>query len=250
MLSYKIWYTIYVNIYEERIYTFVDSFYVKEENMKYKLQRKKKVWDLFRNEIKILIGIFISLTLGITTWLNWSTIVKLLDWLNLNPYEFITYFISLPFIILFMLSYLTTVIKYLYRHLYIPLTHEELEVNNIHSLKEYDDFLYTFFMGNRPLKRVQDEINLTAKNEFNDVYLEYIFCDNFIKMYTIEILISLSIGILAQFIAMTQYQNINCFLNLFAVELLLFHLVQLFLPGFNLGQDCSFFKIARIKEEK
>ena len=33
------------------------------ENMKYNLRKKKRAWDLFRKEIKILIGICFSLAL-------------------------------------------------------------------------------------------------------------------------------------------------------------------------------------------
>ena len=112
------------------------------ENMKYNLRKKKRAWDLFRKEIKILIGICFSLALGITVWFNWEAILKFIQWLNLKPMEFVAYFIASPFIIVFMLNYLTTTLKYLYRHLYIPLTHEELETNNIHTLEEYDEFIY------------------------------------------------------------------------------------------------------------
>ena len=114
--------------------------------MKYNLRKKKRAWDLFRKEIKILIGICFSLALGITVWFNWEAILKFIQWLNLKPMEFVAYFIASPFIIVFMLNYLTTTLKYLYRHLYIPLTHEELETNNIHTLEEYDEFIYYLFM--------------------------------------------------------------------------------------------------------
>lgn len=39
--------------------------------MKYKLQRKKKIWNLFKNEIVIVSVICISIMIGITIWLNW-----------------------------------------------------------------------------------------------------------------------------------------------------------------------------------
>ena len=53
------------------------------ENMKYNLRKKKRAWDLFRKEIKILIGICFSLALGITVWFNWEAILKFIQWLNL-----------------------------------------------------------------------------------------------------------------------------------------------------------------------
>lgn len=89
--------------------------------MKYKLQRKKKIWNLFKNEIVIVSVICISIMIGITIWLNWHIISESL---NLKPIEFIAYFILLPCIVLFLLSYMTTTTKYLYRHLYIPLSRE------------------------------------------------------------------------------------------------------------------------------
>lgn len=208
--------------------------------MKFKLQKKKKAWDLFRNEIKILIGISISLTLGITVWLNWRTIIKLFDWLNIKPIDFLAYFIALPFIILFMMSYLTTIIKYLYRHLYIPLTHEELEANNIHTLEEYVNFLSCLFMGNCPLERVHEEIKLTAK-ELNAKSDEILCCfldkDNLIIVYGIFIFFTT----LGSLILMTT--GLNYFLCLYASLLLVSHL-----PVSR--NNISFFKIARMKEEK
>lgn len=233
--------------------------------MKYNLRKKKRAWDLFRNEMKTLIGICISFTLGITVWLNWITIIKLFDWLNLKPIDFLAYFIALPFIILFMMSYLTTVIKYLYRHLYIPLTHEELEANNIHTLEEYVNFLSCLFMGSCPLKRVQNEIKQTAKelNAKSNKTLNHFFkYDNLVIVYGVCILIMIGIS-LAFGIRQKTFSFISFICSL--ASLLLISHFGIILIERNLDVwtdnvynacdcnvynacDCSVFKIARIKE--
>lgn len=224
---------------------------MKEKIMKYKLQKKKKAWDLFRNEIKILIGICISFTLGITVWLNWEKIIKLLDWLNLKPMEFVAYFIALPFIILFMISYLTTVIKYLYRHLYIPLTHEELEANNIYTLEEYKKFIYHLFMGSCPLKRVHNEIKKTAKElnaKSNETLNHFYFFDydNQVVLYGVFIFIVTVVSIVCKLSGEPQYQSIYSFLCMFASLLLISHF-GIIVWEFSDYYSCSVFKIARMK---
>lgn len=222
--------------------------------MKFKLQKKKKAWDLFRKEIKIFIGFCISFTLGITIWFNWSEILKFIQLLNLKTMEFVAYFIALPFIIVFMLSYLTTAIKYLYRHLYIPLTHEELETNNIHTLEEYDEFIYNLFMGNCPLSRVHDEIEQTAlenlqfghKNNLHSLYET-----NFVMYYAINILIVAVLSILFEFGLNPLYQGIYSFICISAFLLLLTHLGSTTYDRcFYCEPYCSFFKIARIQKKK
>lgn len=226
--------------------------------MKYKLQKKKKAWDLFRNEIKTLIGICISFILGITIWLNWANIMKLLDWLNLKPIEFAAYFIALPFIILFMMGYLTTAIKYLYRHLYIPITHEELVTNNIHTLEEYKEFIYHLFMGSCPLKKVHNEIKKTAKGlnaksnvtqncffNYDDYFFDY---DNLVLVYGGCILIM--IGISLAFAFRQKTFSFIPFICSLASLLLISHFGIIFLER-DIVYDacnCSVFKIARIKK--
>lgn len=125
--------------------------------------------------------------IGVSICLNWAFISKLL---NVNLVEFVAYFISLPCIVLFLLSYMTTTTKYLYRHLYIPLSREELEINNVHTLEEYDKFLAELFMGNKLLNKAHKEVITTATKEFkskeennDDIVLHMIYTDFYIGWY-------------------------------------------------------------------
>lgn len=60
---------------------------------------------------------------------------------------------------------LFTNIKWLRNHLYIPLTHEELDSNQIKTCKQYRNVIYNMFYY-KPLERAIHDIENTAKEEF------------------------------------------------------------------------------------
>ena len=67
--------------------------------------------------------------------------------------------------------------------------YEELETNNIHTLEEYDEFIYYLFMGNCPLQRVHNEIEKTASENLQFGHLNslcYVLCCRYINRSSIK----------------------------------------------------------------
>ena len=136
--------------------------------MKYKLSKKKSFFELFRSEIKFIFITVAVLSVLIISVLNWQHIthfISLITKLIVKIFSYKTFwnFVNYSAMISFVLYLLIKIGIYLYRHTYIPLTKEELEVNNINTLEDYNNFLYKFFLRRKPVKKVRDEIITTAK---------------------------------------------------------------------------------------
>ena len=168
--------------------------------MKYKLNKKKSFFKLFHSEIKFISIIIVVLSVLIIGVLNWRhityfiyLILKLIA--KILSYKTFWNFVNYSAMISFALYLLIKIGVYLCRHTYIPLTKEELEVNNINTLEDYNNFLYKFFLRRKPLTRVRDEITTTAKqylltededeSHLNDLY----FLNNDYYMNWFDILI-------------------------------------------------------------
>lgn len=156
---------------------------------------------------------------------------------------------------------MTTTTKYLYRHLYIPLSREELEINNVHTLEEYDKFLAELFMGNKLLNKAHKEVITTATKEFkskeennDDIVLHMIYTDFYIGWYFFFIVAGTLFGSLFSVAIQSEYQNISTltiFLCVYSLFLLFIHLFKITIVRLECKSDrLSFFKIARIQNKK
>lgn len=121
--------------------------------MKYELKKKVGFFRLFKYEIiGFIICAFICLLI-----FDWFSIRKIF------AYEIFWNYVNRSAIIIYAIYLIVRATVYLYRHTYIPLTEEELEKNNIHTIKEYNQFLYKFFLHHSPVRKVRDEIIETAE---------------------------------------------------------------------------------------
>lgn len=132
--------------------------------MKYNLKKKTTLWKLFNKELKISFSLIVA---GLATV---SFTIKEVQLLLLKALELaVTYgiYILIPLNIWFYGSLVYYWGRYFYRHLFVPLSKEEMEENNIHTLPEYLYFLRVFFDGKLPLKRVRTAIEDSAKQYLN-----------------------------------------------------------------------------------
>ena len=148
------------------------GFYVKQTQkkekgvikVKYNLKKKTTLWKLFNKELKIAFSLIVACLAAI------SFTIKEIQLLLLKALELaVTYgiYILIPLNIWFYGSLVYYWGRYFYRHLFVPLSKEEMEENNIHTLPEYLYFLRVFFDGKLPLKRVRTAIEDSAKQYLN-----------------------------------------------------------------------------------
>lgn len=127
--------------------------------MKYHLRKKQSLLSLFKREIFIIFTIILFI---ITAKLIYDVEVgKIL----ISPYVIEILLWSIIGIIL--LGYGIDGSIYLYRHLYIPITPEELEANGIHHWHDYNVFLHHFFKKRKPLNRVKNSIEKAFEEQFH-----------------------------------------------------------------------------------
>lgn len=127
--------------------------------MKYHLRKKQSLFSLFKREIFIIFTIILFI---ITAKLIFDVEVgKIL----ISPYVIEISLWSIIGIIL--LGYGIDYSVYLYRHLYVPITSEELKDNGINHWHDYNVFLYHFFKKREPLNRVKNSIEKAFEEQFH-----------------------------------------------------------------------------------
>lgn len=157
----------------------------------YHIQKKHSFFSYYNRALKVFGGVFATCFIGFIAITNWNIIIRILNPIGLlivngltivsniitNILGFetswsgiiifgICYFIATPYIVIYIMLSLINVAKYFYHHLYIPLSHEELELNNIKTFNEYQFFIRNFFIGLQPLKRARKDIQETCMREF------------------------------------------------------------------------------------
>lgn len=163
--------------------------------MKYHLRKKQSIFSLFKREFFIILGVFLFIILG--KLLYDICTGKIL----ISPY--VIEIILWGIIGTILLGYGIDYSIYLYRHLYVPITPEELEANGIHHWHDYNVFLYHFFKKRGPLERVRPSIEKAFEEQFHiskyEIYykksefpLFYNSCDN---MYIFAYCLVLYVGL-------------------------------------------------------
>lgn len=127
--------------------------------MKYHLRKKQSLFSLFKREIFIIFTFILFII--IKNLILDVEAGKIL----ISPYVIEISLWSIIGIIL--LGYGIDCSIYLYRHLYIPITPEELEANGIHHWHDYNVFLYHFFKKRKPLNRVKNSIEKAFEEQFH-----------------------------------------------------------------------------------
>lgn len=127
--------------------------------MKYHLRKKQSLFSLFKREIFIIFTFILFII--IKNLILDVEAGKIL----ISPYVIEISLWSIIGIIL--LGYGIDCSIYLYRHLYIPITPEELEANGIHHWHDYNLFLYHFFKKRKPLNRVKNSIEKAFEEQFH-----------------------------------------------------------------------------------
>lgn len=142
--------------------------------MKYQLEKKKGFFYLFKEEIIFLI--IITLTLGIIYLIvsNWASITSFIA--TIFTYKTFWNYVNRFAILIYLMYVIVRATIYLYRHTYIPLTKEELEKNNIYTMKEYNLFLHKFFLGHSPVRKVREEIIKTAEKYILNIDINKEYC--------------------------------------------------------------------------
>lgn len=107
-----------------------------------------------------------------------DVLIVLYGYENVVKYVFnLLCIIGMLMLMLFICNY----IIYLNRQLYIPLTKSELENINIHTVEEYDRYLYEYLKHFTPVKKLRDSIVFTAFRYLqSEKSIKNFICDTYV----------------------------------------------------------------------